>query len=199
MEKLEKALELRKAKYLKRTGSPGNYKYIYREKTGRRRGIEKEIKKAYNWIFKETGNKFEAMVVLDIDGKVVASKLGQENSINIDDIFSSLKDKIFIHNHPSDSSFSDDDILVALTSGMKEMRAVSNKYEYIYRPKKSSRPDIDIVEHFLTHQQEALYNRWRPEVRSGKMTANEANMIHWHELATNFVKKFGGFYERRER
>ena len=36
MEKLEKALELRKAKYLKRTGGPGNYKYIYREGTGRK-------------------------------------------------------------------------------------------------------------------------------------------------------------------
>ena len=34
MEKLEKALELRKAKYLKRTGSPGNYKYIYKEGAG---------------------------------------------------------------------------------------------------------------------------------------------------------------------
>ncbi len=31
MKKLEKALQLRKAKYIKRTGSPGNYKYIYRE------------------------------------------------------------------------------------------------------------------------------------------------------------------------
>jgi len=29
---LEEALELRKAKYLKRTGSPGRYKYIYKEK-----------------------------------------------------------------------------------------------------------------------------------------------------------------------
>ena len=29
---LGKALELRKAKYIKRTGSPGNYKYIYEEK-----------------------------------------------------------------------------------------------------------------------------------------------------------------------
>jgi len=30
MEKLEKALKLRKAKYLKRTGGPGKYKYIYK-------------------------------------------------------------------------------------------------------------------------------------------------------------------------
>lgn len=37
MEKLEKALELRKAKYLKRTGSPGNYKYVYREEKGEKK------------------------------------------------------------------------------------------------------------------------------------------------------------------
>jgi len=30
MANLEKALELRKAKYLKRTGSPGHYKYVYK-------------------------------------------------------------------------------------------------------------------------------------------------------------------------
>ncbi|KKL91065.1 hypothetical protein LCGC14_1898440 [marine sediment metagenome] len=31
MKKLMKALEFRKAKYLKRTGSPGHYKYVYKE------------------------------------------------------------------------------------------------------------------------------------------------------------------------
>jgi len=34
MVKLEEALKLRKAKYLKRTGSPGKYKYFYRKPTG---------------------------------------------------------------------------------------------------------------------------------------------------------------------
>ena len=38
MEKLQKALELRKAKYTKRTGSPGHYKYEYGEKKGKKKG-----------------------------------------------------------------------------------------------------------------------------------------------------------------
>jgi len=42
--KLDEVLKLRKAKkYLKRTGSPGNYKYIYREKRGGYKGISEEV------------------------------------------------------------------------------------------------------------------------------------------------------------
>ena len=37
MEALRKALELRKAKYLKRTGSPGSYKYTYKEEARSRK------------------------------------------------------------------------------------------------------------------------------------------------------------------
>jgi len=37
MKKLEKALEIRKAKYIKRTGSPGKYKYIYKVAAGRKK------------------------------------------------------------------------------------------------------------------------------------------------------------------
>jgi len=43
MEKLEKALKLRKAKYIKRTGSPGSYKYVYREPAGRKKEVKADI------------------------------------------------------------------------------------------------------------------------------------------------------------
>ena len=42
MKKLERALEIRKAKYLKRTGSPGHYKYIYKETVSKDK--QKEVK-----------------------------------------------------------------------------------------------------------------------------------------------------------
>ena len=40
MENLRKALEERmeKAKYLKRTGGPGHYKYIYKDGSGKKKG-----------------------------------------------------------------------------------------------------------------------------------------------------------------
>ena len=43
MENLEKALELRKAKYTKRTGSPGHYRYTYYRKKGSKREIDKKV------------------------------------------------------------------------------------------------------------------------------------------------------------
>jgi len=42
---LEQALELRKAKYLKRTGSPGKYKYFYKQSKGTGGKRKKETKK----------------------------------------------------------------------------------------------------------------------------------------------------------
>ena len=206
MENLEKALELRKAKYLKRTGSPGNYKYVYRKKTERRKkGIEREIKKAYNWIFGDTKNKFEAMVILNARGEIVANRLGEKSSIDLTDILPSLKGNIFLHNHPNNASFSDSDIYCALTTGMKEIRAVGEKYEYVFRPaeylleSKINRKKISAMKDFYALHGEVLVRGHKPRIEAGEMTADEANMEHWHELAKRFVTKFGGFYERRER
>lgn len=55
MENLEKVLELRKAKYLKRTGSPGHYKYIYRESKLKKIAKVKPEKKA-KVIYSENSN-----------------------------------------------------------------------------------------------------------------------------------------------
>ncbi len=51
--KLKKALKLRKAKYLKRTGSPGSYKYIYKEKVGREKAKVAVKKKPVEKLTKE--------------------------------------------------------------------------------------------------------------------------------------------------
>ncbi len=45
MGKLMKALELRKAKYLRRTGGPGHYKYVYKESVRREKKVEKDTGK----------------------------------------------------------------------------------------------------------------------------------------------------------
>ncbi len=50
MENLKKALELRKSKYLKRTGAPGNYKYIYKRPVERRKKKKPEKSSSPNGV-----------------------------------------------------------------------------------------------------------------------------------------------------
>lgn len=205
MEKLEKALELRKAKYLKRTGSSGHYKYVYREKVERKKGIEKQVKRAYDSIFKETNNKFEAMILLDANGNTISKKLGKEASINLSSIAHLLKGAILLHNHPFGCSFSQDDVLCAVVQGLKEIRAVGNKYEYIYRPKehiprtRANEGKMSAISGFLHKENIAMFDKYEPVVKSGKMTIEDVQLNHHHEIMINFVKELGGFYERRER
>ena len=51
MEKLMKALKLRKSKYLKRTGSPGHYKYEYKQPAGKEAKSVSEMRGALKRVF----------------------------------------------------------------------------------------------------------------------------------------------------
>jgi len=168
-------------------------------------GLESKIKESYNWILEKTGNEFEAMVLLDENGKVLKTRLGDKSSIDVSDMIYALQDGIFLHNHPSGSSFSDLDIWCALTNGMKEIRAFGKEYEYIFRPAKmlpSSKATVEEKKNMLEYfddKSQAMYDKYQPLVKSGRISAKAASMNHWHEITKGFVKKFGGFYERRDR
>ena len=51
MKKLMKALSLRKAKYLKRTGGPGHYKYMYKQPAGKEASSVEEMRGALKRVF----------------------------------------------------------------------------------------------------------------------------------------------------
>ena len=51
MKKLMKALSLRKAKYLKRTGGPGHYKYMYKQPAGKEAKSVSEMRGALKRVF----------------------------------------------------------------------------------------------------------------------------------------------------
>jgi len=213
---IKKSIELLKAKYLRRwRGKDGKWRYAYANKRTvlsakdiaeeKRRDaeelakspLESVIKECYNWILEKTGNKFEAMVLLDENGNVLKTKLGDKSSIDVTDIASSLSGGIFLHNHPNGGSFSDMDIICAVTTGMKEIRAFGDKYEYIFRPK-DQLPTAEAMHDFFATKDKMVRDKLGPLVIAGTMTSKDASMTHWHEIMTGFVKEFGGFYERRK-
>jgi len=94
MKKLKEILELRKAKYVKRTGSPGSYKYWYKDKNGKivekekpRVGIKKEVKgkeekQKLNDYERMTMNRFKELGKEGIDsislGRVTLKKVKEK-------------------------------------------------------------------------------------------------------------------------
>ena len=61
---------------------------------------------------------------------------GTTNSVSFKGAESKMKDNIYTHNHPSGSSFSTDDYVVAATYNLKEMRVVTKGVTYsLKRPK----------------------------------------------------------------
>jgi len=166
--------------------------------------FESKVKESYEWILSKTDNEFEAMVLLDENGKVMKTRLGDKVSIDLSDMVYAMKDNILLHNHPSGSSFSPDDVMCTLTNGLKEVRAFGKEYEYIYRPEKAipktpANKDKRLsIAGFLDDQNAAMYDKQDPKVKTGEMSVKAAALNHWHEIMTEFVKKFGGVYERHK-
>ena len=167
--------------------------------------LESKIKESYEWIFSQTDNEFEALVLLDESGKVLKTRLGDKASIEVTDLHYKMHGAIFLHNHPNGTSLSDNDIWCAIVDGVKEIRAVGEKYEYIFQPAKMlPKLTANIEErkrmiNFFHDKAQELYRKNMPKVEAGKMSATDANMNHWHAINKSFVKEFGGSYERRER
>ena len=105
MEKLEKALEERmsKAKYLKRTGGPGHYKYQYEEEVGRRKRKTKDKRTLEEGMADETKAEVRARMlnglinkndtgdntrVIPIDGKLYYGNIKQSKT------YKEIKDEI---------------------------------------------------------------------------------------------------------
>jgi hypothetical protein len=69
------------------------------------------------------------------DGKVLLHKAGTVDTIEFtkDDMAQMQGAKVFIHNHPSGSSFGPDDIITQRKMGVETMIAVGDKYKYSAR------------------------------------------------------------------
>ena len=67
------------------------------------------------------------------------------NSQNTSDFENFLRGKIVSHNHPSDSTLSCSDVLVAANLGLKEIRAVTTLWTYSMKPLKQKWPDPELI------------------------------------------------------
>lgn len=154
----------------------------------KRRMIEEAKDRARTYVLGQSDSAGrEYGVVVDPDsGTFRATYRGEKNYIAMphtdDDI---LKGSIFFHNHPSSSSLSSADLRVAVHYGMREMHAVGlDGSRYMARTPDYSNKEESMLQYKLDLRlvevavEKELYVAIRPLVSSGKMTTDQANLLH---------------------
>lgn len=118
---------------------------------------EYKLYKPYkNQILKETGNNKEMAIVIGKDNKVVFEKLGGESSVMFTEAeCNMMKGNKLIHNHPSGSTLSFQDVMLAVQKGLTEIIAFSGKGTYYRLIIKSNKNINELVLKYKEAQIEA--------------------------------------------
>jgi len=157
--------------------------------------------------------KTEKCYCFDKKGNVTVVKEGHERGIlfTSDELNAMPEGSVFTHNHPASTSFSPEDLFLTIRNRFKEMRAVSKKYVYSFKPDWKYWTETigytetqDIADSFLTAFQKAdgaVRKKIQSLLNSGKIALETANATHAHEVMLEMSKmtKGQGFkYSRRK-
>lgn len=170
----------------------------------------------------ETGN--EAAMVIAADGSQVnGRKTGTKSTCNIGELITG-DEFVGVHNHPSNASFSGEDIALLFTSNMQHLVVIghdgtlyrmsrTNKtgtledlmgpQEYTHRGKPVRITDYDYrrkgffwLGDMHNEQKQKLKPKFQKLVIGGKLAADEAWKEHSHQIAQRMAKELKLEYER---
>lgn len=145
----------------------------------------------------------EVSAAYDLNGKKLFEQTdGIESEITFNtDQLRMMKDAVITHNHPTVKGFSDgasfslSDIQLLANTGAVEVRAISEKYVHIARPKKIGQHSMLGNTALLAARDELsrLKAHYQPLINSKKISYDEAQQRLNHELWENVAKM--GFIE----
>ena len=146
--------------------------------------------------------KYEKCHCVDEDGRFVLSKEGEKSQISFTEdereTIRNRKGVVFSHNHPSGTSFSREDIVFAAAHGLKQIRAVGDKYVYTMESAGEWMSPKEIAE--VSGQEDKNVRReFTDKILGGRMTVEDAESSHWHEVWTRIADRLGLVYKRAER
>ena len=139
----------------------------------------------------------EVAYAVDTDGVVVLVREGIHSMVDLSDVpIETLAGRILTHNHPQNTSFSWQDVRLALLVGLAEIRAVGTLYVYVFRPPAGVMwEDVaDLVEIVRRQVEQELV----PAVNTGTLTPAEANLLYWHQVWAGIAEIRGWDYRREE-
>lgn len=176
------------------------YNNIYQEKSSdKQKSLAQAIKETEAELIKR---KTEKAVVFADDGTVVFEKAGDESSVS----FTSselrfFENNILTHNHPRGTSFSMDDVALAMTWNLKGIRACGSQYRYyLNRPQSGwSREMWDKkIKPLAEKIADDVFQLFSMLIRQGKLSPEEATSRHWHEVWSRVTMEVGLDYGREE-
>lgn len=158
--------------------------------------------------------RFESAYGVMPDGRVVVDKDGERYSVRFsDDEIKAMRGAIFTHNHPrgwdvpennperQGNSFSPEDIDVACSAQLAEIRAVTPKWRYSMKPPEGGwnedywktivKPEYDAAE-------SVVYKAFGQAIQAGTMSIDEARANHYHSIWTRVSERLGLVYTREE-
>lgn len=161
-------------------------------------------------IIDDTKNKYEKCIVIDQTGNVIFTKTGEESRITFNKEESKMitGSKLFIHNHPGSSSFSEADVFITLKLDMSEIRAIApksiygNGFYYIKPtlPKGSNKIEFLIdFESELKSESNKIADRMWEQINRGEIDIDTANKMHYDKLWSKIAKKYGWDYGFKKR
>ncbi len=172
-------------------------------------GLGAKLSKLENELRKRTTEK---AYVLDEKGNVVLSKEGAyDRVVFTKEEAEKFRNNIFTHNHPKVSSFSNNDIELAVNYNMKEIRVVGDGYVHIIeRPadgwshwrreaitnaKTGKRTYLDV---HISDKSNEIYNRNLKLINEGFIDPKMADMAHWRVVWEELSEELGFKFIRRE-
>lgn len=149
----------------------------------------------------------ERLVAVDkTTGAVVFAADGTESYVQLDrsqmGILKANPGAVLTHNHPRGTSFSLDDTLLASNVNAGEMRATGRlggqAATYRIAPAVPGKwpTRLDVTNQYVEADAD-IYAKRKADIRDGKLTVEEANQTHHHELWKSISEKLGLRYERR--
>lgn len=146
--------------------------------------------------------KTEKAVVFDDDGSIVFEKEGNKDSVSFSvDEVRLFEDKILTHNHPRGTSFSAEDVRLAMLWNLRGIRVCGRQYRYyLNRPETGWSRELweNVVEPLARRVHEEVYGMFIALIRQGKLTPEEADARHWHEVWSRVTREVGLDYGREE-
>lgn len=179
------------------------YNEIYREKTQVAENKQDKLQKGLRNVEKKLiKRKTEKAVVFADDGTVIFEKAGGKSSVSFTpDELRLCENNILTHNHPSGSSFSMEDVVLAATWNLKGIRACGQYYRYyLNRPPSGWSKELweKTIKPLAEKHHNDVFQEFTVLIRKGEMTPEEANLRHWHEVWSRVAREVGLDYGREE-
>lgn len=157
-------------------------------------------------------NKYESAILIDKNGDIVFDKKGGKRQVRFTQKeVDGMKDNVLTHNHPSSlgsrgvmslgSSFSKEDIDLAVSSNLKEIRAVTpHGYTYsLKRPSKgwgASRNEVNVSYQAIEKRVRRNLDKYLEKVGRNETTYARANRLHSHLINKELAREYGWIYSR---